>query len=138
MDKPYVRLGDTTTHGGTVLEGDITLIAGGQPVACVGHMVSCPLCNGTFPITTGNNRELSNGRPVARHGDSVACGAQLIASQSYWRSPDYGNVGGSDGRTHEAEAISAAALAATPSDGGICLDCLVKAAAAGNATVARG
>jgi uncharacterized Zn-binding protein involved in type VI secretion len=80
-------MGDSTSHGGTVIEGDPVFTTGGKPVALVGHMVTCPKCKGSpFPIVTGAPDFVSNGRPVARHGDKTACGASLVAGQvpSQW------------------------------------------------------
>lgn len=46
-----IRLGDTTSHGGTVIEAFAQTDLNGKPMAGVGHQVVCPLCKGTFPIT---------------------------------------------------------------------------------------
>lgn len=48
-----IRLGDTTSHGGTVIEAFGQTDLNGKPMAGVGHQVVCPLCKGTFPITEG-------------------------------------------------------------------------------------
>lgn len=135
MGKPFIVLGDRTSHGGTVLEGDPTTLINGKPLARVGDKVFCPQCKGTFPITSGDDTSLFSDKPGARHGDSVACGATLIGSQSQVQYMGSGGAGASAGDA--AESLAATAAAATPADGGICLDCLVKAAEAGSATVAR-
>ncbi|TDF63354.1 PAAR domain-containing protein [Cupriavidus sp. L7L] len=44
--KGIVRKGDSTTHGGTVLEGIPNFLVHGVPVAGIGHMVFCPKCKG--------------------------------------------------------------------------------------------
>ncbi|MGQ5524238.1 PAAR domain-containing protein [Chitinimonas sp. PSY-7] len=136
--KPYIRLGDATTHGGSVIEGDLTFTADGKPIARIGDMTFCPKCKGNFPIISGNNREINMGRAVARHGDKTACGAELIASQLNWQSPDYGFEGDGDAGQAALEEAAASKSVAIPSDGGICLDCLIKAAASGSATITRG
>lgn len=87
MSLPWIVLGDRTSHGGTVIEGEPTFDTHGKPVALVGHMTTCPLCSGgPFPIVTGAPDFLCNGRPVARHGDKTSCGASLISGQvvSLW------------------------------------------------------
>jgi len=42
--KDAIRLGDSTTHGGKVLEAFSRTDLNGKPIAGVGHKVSCPLC----------------------------------------------------------------------------------------------
>lgn len=79
--KPVIVLGDSTSHGGTVLEGAPTTVVNGKPVARVGDRVSCPL-NGHGPCTivSGDSTTVVDGKAVARHGDQCSCGATLIAS----------------------------------------------------------
>ena len=48
--KDIIRLGDSTTHGGVVLEAFSRTDLNGKPIAGVGHNVSCPLCKGVFPL----------------------------------------------------------------------------------------
>ncbi|MCA3798688.1 MAG: PAAR domain-containing protein [Burkholderia sp.] len=79
--KPIVRRGDSTNHGGTVLEGFSGADFGGRPAAGVGHMVSCPKCGGAFPIVQGSGTYSIEGRAVALDTMKTACGASLIASQ---------------------------------------------------------
>ncbi|MGQ5523135.1 PAAR domain-containing protein [Chitinimonas sp. PSY-7] len=82
MGKPYILLGDPTSHGGTVLEGSMTTTINGKPVARVGDKVSCPIPgHGTCVIVSGDFTHLIDGKPLARHGDTTACGASLIATQ---------------------------------------------------------
>ena len=40
--KDAIRLGDSTTHGGKVLEAFSRTDLNGKPIAGVGHKVSCP------------------------------------------------------------------------------------------------
>ena len=76
-----IRQGDTTTHGGTVLEGFPAYVVEGRPVAGLGHKVACPLCKGVFPIVEGNPTHQFNHTPLAYVGMKTACGASLVASQ---------------------------------------------------------
>lgn len=78
--KDIIRLGDSTSHGGVVLEAFSQTNLNGKPIAGVGHKVSCPLCKGIFPITEGSSTYTVDGTPVALHGMKTACGASLIAS----------------------------------------------------------
>jgi uncharacterized Zn-binding protein involved in type VI secretion len=78
--KDAIRLGDSTTHGGKVLEAFSQTDLNGKPIAGVGHKVSCPLCKGIFPIAEGSGIYTVDGTPIALDGMKTACGAALIAS----------------------------------------------------------
>ena len=78
--RAIVRIGDKTTHGGTVVSGDQTYTVHGKQVARVGDKVACPKCLGVFPIVSGAPHMFSSSL-IARHDDVTACGAKLIASQ---------------------------------------------------------
>lgn len=84
MSRPFIVVGDKTSHGGTVIEGAPSTTTGGKPIARVGDKVSCPKRGhgGTTVIATGDPSCLIDGRPAARHGDTTACGATLISSQA--------------------------------------------------------
>jgi uncharacterized Zn-binding protein involved in type VI secretion len=81
MAGEIIRLGDSTSHGGTVLEGSLVDICMGKPIAFIGHQVKCPKCKGTFPIVEGAPTTTFYGKGVALAGMHTACGAVLIASQ---------------------------------------------------------
>lgn len=75
-----VRLGDSTSHGGTVIEAFNQTDLNGKPMAGVGHKVICPLCKGVFPIVQGSALLDVEGIAVALDGMKTACNARLIAS----------------------------------------------------------
>ena len=135
MSRAFIRLGDRTTHGGTVVTADYTWTIHGKAVARVGDLTTCPKCKGTFRIATGAEDFTGMGQQVARHGDRTECGAQLIASQSVATldsSPSEGQA------AEQAQALSEASqVVAAVTGSGICLECLMKAAARGDATIAR-
>ncbi|MET3132986.1 putative Zn-binding protein involved in type VI secretion [Oxalobacteraceae bacterium GrIS 1.11] len=82
MAGPLIRLGDKTSHGGTVIEASPHTASGGKGIARVGDNTSCPKKgHGTNPIASGDPTMIVDGKPVARHGDTTACGAVLISSQ---------------------------------------------------------
>lgn len=81
MSGEIIRQGDPTSHGGTVLEGSLTDICHGKPIAYLGHKVTCPKCKGTFPIIDGAMTTTFYGQGVALAGMETACGAVLIATQ---------------------------------------------------------
>jgi len=82
----FIVLGDTTNHGGTVIsawgsEGPVPMTIDGIPVACIGDRVVCPRCKGVHVIVSGADgppMELA-GKLVAREGDSVSDGSQLVS-----------------------------------------------------------
>lgn len=137
MSRPLIVIGDKTSHGGTVITADLTFDINGKFVARVGDMTVCPKCKGTFPITSGAGDLVDcSGSAYARHMDSTACGAKLISSQinTFWSDESsMGDAAGGD----EADALSAAAETAAATQSGLCLDCLLKVATAGSATVVR-
>ncbi len=82
MPGAFIRLGDKTSHGGTVIEASPHTTSGDKAVARMGDKTTCPLTgHGSNPIASGDATCIVDGKPVARHGDKTACGATLIASQ---------------------------------------------------------
>ncbi|OTA18709.1 hypothetical protein Xbed_03062 [Xenorhabdus beddingii] len=79
--RAVIRLNDTTDHGGTVITAIDRYVYQGVPVAAKGDLVTCPQCQGVFPIVEGSNSLRHQGKPVALDGMHTACGAKLIASQ---------------------------------------------------------
>jgi uncharacterized Zn-binding protein involved in type VI secretion len=130
-------MGDKTSHGGTVISADFTCDINGKNIARVGDMTVCPKCKGTFPITSGPTDVVDgSGNGYARHMDSTACGTKLISGQitTTWSSESsIGDPAADD----KADSLAAASLIASSTASGVCLDCLLKAAATGSATVAR-
>jgi len=83
MSKRLIVLGDSTSHGGTVIEASGNSFVGGIPYARVGDKVTCPIKgHGTTTIVSGDPTLVVDGKPAAREGDKTACGAVLVASQS--------------------------------------------------------
>ncbi|WP_186271491.1 PAAR domain-containing protein [Burkholderia gladioli] len=79
----FIREGDTTDHGGRVLDCSQAQLIDGKPVARLGDMVFCPMCDGVYPIVHILPRGMDmDGKPPAFEGDRTACGARLIASQA--------------------------------------------------------
>jgi uncharacterized Zn-binding protein involved in type VI secretion len=79
MAAPLIRLGDKTSHDGTVVEASRLSDCGGKGIARVGDKVSCQR-HRNVTIVAGDPTLLVDGRPAARHGDKTSCGATLIAS----------------------------------------------------------
>ena len=71
------RLGDTTDHGGKIIEAAPDLKHMGISVALGGHLVECPKCGGTWPIIATGKRT-HRGIRVGYLGDRAGCGATLM------------------------------------------------------------
>ncbi len=101
MSSAIIRKGDSTSHGGNVLEGFVAFNVFGVPAAGVGHMVYCPRCKGSYAIIQGVQYFRYRGKQVAVDGMKTACGAELRASQSAFHigagaSPVVASLRGSD------------------------------------------
>ncbi|WP_426105448.1 PAAR domain-containing protein [Massilia sp. TSP1-1-2] len=121
MAGEIIRKGDPTSHGGVVLEGSLTDICMGQPIAYIGHKVQCPQCKGAFPIIEGVLTTTFYGKGVAVAGMKTACGATLVATQ-FTDTVEWSS--GSAGATTAAKAAKAlvaaeAASAAASAAGGL-------------------
>lgn len=136
MSQPFVRMGDKTTHGGTVISADFSFTMDGKAVARVGDLTVCPRCKGIFPITDGLQGAVSMGQAMAVHMAATACGARVIASFVTAVGED---ANGSADPVPAAieEALAAGSVAVAAQAPTICLECLAQAAAAGVALVVR-
>lgn len=137
MSRPFIVMGDTTSHGGTVISADLTCDIHGKYMARIGDLVVCPKCKGVFAITSGATDVVDNtGRGYARHLDTTACGARLVSGQitTIWLDNSSGDSVATD---RQAETLAAADAIAAHTASGICLDCLRKAAHFGSPTVIR-
>jgi uncharacterized Zn-binding protein involved in type VI secretion len=119
MLRHFARIGDKTTAGGDVLEGEPTFTFEGRPVAFHGAKVYCAACNSTGVIVTipPYHPFTTKGRQLALNGDLCVCKCgtppRLIASQtsgrmSFDRSDS--SMASRDGESRWAE-LAAAALA---------------------------
>lgn len=79
MGKPAARMGDSTSHGGSIILGMPTVLIGGQPAARVGDMHVCPMVTGVVPhvggpiMPPGSPTVLIGNMPAARVGDMATC-----------------------------------------------------------------
>jgi len=75
------RVGDTSTHGGTITgPGIATVLIGGMPAAVAGDMHACSLPPDSHQPTvsafpSGSATVLIGGRPALRTSDACICGA---------------------------------------------------------------
>lgn len=74
------RVGDLTTHGGTIVgPGSPTVLIAGMPAAVVGDMHVCPIPPPSHvtatPFPAGSATVTLTGRPAVRTSDACVCGA---------------------------------------------------------------
>lgn len=79
---PAARMGDMTSHGGSIVVGFPQVLIGGQPAARLGDMHTCPMQTPAAPspiphvggpITKGSATVLIGMAPAARVGDAATC-----------------------------------------------------------------
>ncbi len=81
---PAARIGDTTSHGGTIIgPGVPSVLIGGLPAAVMGDTHKCSLPPIIHPLTigmfmNGSSTVMIGGRPALRMGDVSACGAAVL------------------------------------------------------------
>jgi uncharacterized Zn-binding protein involved in type VI secretion len=83
--KKQIVVGDTTSHGGTVITGSpsSTWSAAEIPIARKGDRVTCPLCSPhLFEIAEGLEGCEDFGQLMAVEGNKTTCGAILIAQSA--------------------------------------------------------
>ena len=78
------RVGDTTSHGGTIVgPGCATVLIGGMPAAVAGDTHVCSLPPQGHPLTvsvfpSGSATVLVGGKPAIRTTDTCLCGAMAL------------------------------------------------------------
>jgi uncharacterized Zn-binding protein involved in type VI secretion len=75
---PAARMGDATTHGGVITQGEFSVLIGGQPAARMGDWHTCPMFDGPKPhvggaIAKGSMTVFIGAIPAARVGDPAIC-----------------------------------------------------------------
>jgi len=85
---PAAKLGDTTTHGGTIMgPGAPTVLIAGMPAAVAGDMHVCPIPpspagpHPPTPFSVGSTTVLIEGKPAIRVGDICGCGAASVLGE---------------------------------------------------------
>jgi len=81
MGKGVIRIGDPTSHGGTVTSATARLNIMGKDVARKGDTCSCPMPGHSgCTIAAGDPNHTIDGVPVAYEGHKTTCGATLIST----------------------------------------------------------
>lgn len=75
------RLGDPTSHGGSVLTGSTDKLSDGLPTARIGDLVSCPI-HGTNPIINATSTVITDGQVTACVTATSACGSVIIVGST--------------------------------------------------------
>lgn len=88
------RLGDLSSHGGSIISASSTVFAEGKPVATIGDLHFCPIpFHGITPIVTGSGRFFAEGSPVAVVGSACGCGAIINTGSLKFFAPLEGGGG---------------------------------------------
>lgn len=84
MGKPFILVGDRTSHGGVVIQGSAESTVDGKGMVRIGDKATCPKRGhgGVTVVVSGDPSCIVDGQPAAREGDKTACGASLLSSQS--------------------------------------------------------
>jgi len=81
--RKIIRLNDTTSHGGKVVEVAAThFTVRGVAVARIGDKTSCPI-HGPGSIIEGEARHTIGGVRVAYEGHKTSCGATLLPADPH-------------------------------------------------------
>ena len=82
------RLGDTSTHGGTIITCCAVTRVEGQLVARVTDLHSCPIPgHGITPIINGSGNLKTEGKITAVYGSQAGCGAIITPSSTVSNAP---------------------------------------------------
>ncbi len=72
------RLGDTSSHGGSITTSASKTKCEGEFIAREGDILDCPI-HGPNPIVGHSSKLKVEGKFCARHGDVTACGATIVS-----------------------------------------------------------
>lgn len=78
--KGAARIGDSGSHGGTLVTGSPTTFVDGIACVRVGDTYACPpplAGHGPNPVSGGSSTVFVDGKAVARCGDPCSCGASI-------------------------------------------------------------
>ncbi|SFT46060.1 Zn-binding Pro-Ala-Ala-Arg (PAAR) domain-containing protein, incolved in TypeVI secretion [Kosakonia arachidis] len=78
MNQPFIVVGDTTTHGGTICQGIYSHTIDRAPMVVTGHKFNCPAC-GVEATLIGSSHVTVNGQRRVLQGDKTTCGAKVLS-----------------------------------------------------------
>ncbi len=74
------RVADSSSHGGCIANGAVSVFINGLPAALAGvSVVSCAATHGAAPVACGSSAVFIEGCQAARLGDITGCGAVIIS-----------------------------------------------------------
>lgn len=82
MLRACITTGDTTTHGGTLMEGEPSFVVMGKYAVTIGHKFWCPQCKCWSIFIEGDRSFLIDGRARVLQGHKTSCGAIAIHTQN--------------------------------------------------------
>ena len=74
-----VRLGDGSSHGGSMVSAGTTVLVNGVPMCVSGDSHSCPIRGHGVTSVTGTSSVSSGGKAVIKTGDTAGCGASVVS-----------------------------------------------------------
>lgn len=117
MANHVIRLGDPTSHGGTVVSASSRFNMFGKEIARLGDKVTCPIPgHRDCTIAEGDPQWKIDGTPVALEGHKTTCGAVLISTLSNV-TRSYEGTGASTVRGGVATAATKAAVSSIVANG---------------------
>ena len=78
MNQRFILVGDTTTHGGSIVQGIYTHTVDRAPMVVTGLKFDCTQCV-TEAILIGSSHVTVNGQRRVLQGDKTTCGAIVIS-----------------------------------------------------------
>jgi uncharacterized Zn-binding protein involved in type VI secretion len=83
-----VRLGDVSSHGGTIITCSAVTKTEGILTSRVGDLHSCPIPgHGITPIIKGSGNFKTEGKITAVYGSKVGCGATVYSAATVSNAP---------------------------------------------------
>jgi uncharacterized Zn-binding protein involved in type VI secretion len=77
------RLGDGSSHGGTIISASSNVAANGIAVAREGDLHACPISgHGVTALTAVTTTQRVNGQLIVTVGAVAGCGAVIVAGSS--------------------------------------------------------
>jgi uncharacterized Zn-binding protein involved in type VI secretion len=77
MAQPVCRLGDTSDHGGHIVQCVTSKTFNGKLVATIGALHSCPIHGVTQIVSTPQSKDYAEGQLIATIGAKAGCGATM-------------------------------------------------------------
>jgi uncharacterized Zn-binding protein involved in type VI secretion len=81
--QPVARLGDKSSHGGTIITATSTVTVNGLPMALEGDLHQCPIKkHGTTQLKSVTTDTDADGKKIITVGAIAGCGAVIVVGSS--------------------------------------------------------